>query len=211
MLPHERRAVVLSALVFLLLFFINISSNTLPVLKNVSKASAVTATLLIAVTLFLGPLSRFFPGYFKHDLIYRKFLGLSGFFFALLHALAAFVGTYKADIFLVFSVANPNFYPAVFGAIGLLVLFALAATSTAHAIKKLTFNNWKFLQRLGYLSLVFVVLHFVFVGNGYFLKSVAGQALLVFSFMVVVAKLLAIAAGLPKEHSKEEIKHLTKS
>lgn len=203
------RAYLNSFMVFAFFLVFNLFSNDLSFWKNVSKAMAVASVVLIGITLLLGPLSRFFPNHFRHDLVYRKPLGLAGFAFGLLHGLVAFFNTYGGDLLFTFSEANKNFLPAVYGTVALLILVALAITSTPGAIKKLGFANWKTLQRTGYIAMVFIILHFALLGNGYFLNSTFGKAVFIFGITVLVAKVIVIVLGMKKKHSKEEIKSLS--
>ena len=135
---------------------------------------------------------------------------MAGFFFALVHAVSAFYGSYNANLGFIFSSANPNFWPAIFAIISLLILGVLAITSTPQAIKQLTFPKWKQLQRLGYVALFFAVLHFVFVDNFQFLQTITGKAVLALAMIAMFAKLVAMALDIDKAHSKKEIEHLTK-
>ncbi|HZX33995.1 MAG TPA: ferric reductase-like transmembrane domain-containing protein [archaeon] len=207
---HEFRSYINSFMVFAFFLAFNLLTNDLGLLKNVSKAAAVAGTILIAITLLLGPLSRFFPGHFRHDLIYRKPLGIAGFFFAAVHVVVAFFNSYNADIYYIFSESNPNFLPAVYGTVAFLILIALALTSTASAIKNMGFRKWKMLQRTGYIALALIMLHFATLGGGYFLKTNTGKTLLALGIIAIAAKILVLLLDIPKKHSKEEIKHLTK-
>ncbi|MCR4335379.1 MAG: ferric reductase-like transmembrane domain-containing protein [archaeon] len=207
---HEFRAYANSFLVFLFFLTFNIFTNDFLLLKNMSKASAVTATILIAITLLLGPLSRFFPKQFRYDLVYRKPLGLAGFGFAVIHATIVFFNTYNTDLFYIFSESNPNFIPVVYGTVALLILIALACTSAPKSIKNMGFEKWKTFQRTGYIALIFVILHFASLGNGYFLKSTIGKTVFALALIALVFKAISIILKKQKMHSSKEIEHLTK-
>ncbi|MFH1390797.1 MAG: ferric reductase-like transmembrane domain-containing protein [Candidatus Diapherotrites archaeon] len=208
---YDFRAYTNSFLVFLFFLTYNIFTNDLLLLKNISKASAVAATILIAITLILGPLSRFFPKHFRHDLVFRKPLGLAGFGFAVLHVAVSVVNTYNSDLFFIFSEANSNFLPAVYGTVALLIIIALAITSTPKSIKNMGFAKWKIFQRTAYIALIFTIMHFVYVGNGYFLKSTIGKSVLALALIALVFKAITIILGKKKKHSAKEIGHLTKN
>jgi len=210
MFTHQFKSYVNSILLFLIFLTYNIFSNDFVLLENINKASAVVATILIAITLLLGPLSRFFPKHFRHDLIYRKPLGLAGFGFGALHVIVTFFNTYNADLVYIFSEANPNFLPVVYGTVALLIIVALAITSKKKSIKNLGFVNWKTFQRTAYIALAFIMLHFAFVGEGYFLKSNIGKTVLVLGALAILLKIVTIALRKGKKHSRQEIEHLTK-
>ena len=207
---HELRAYANSMMVFLFYLTFHIFTNDFGLLKNISKASADAATILIAITLLLGPLSRFFSKHFRHDLIYRKPIGIAGVFFAVLHVIVAFVNTYNADLVYMYNPASPNFFAVIFCTLSILVLAISAVTSTKGAVKKLGFKKWKTLQRTAYIAILFGAIHFSLVGNGYFLRTTTGKALLGLVIIALAAKIVVILLNKKKTHSKLEKDYLTK-
>src|SRR3989338_11202984 len=101
-----------SIMVFLLLLSVYFSLfPETSATRVVSKAAAYAATLLIGFSLALGPLSRYIPSVFSHELRDRKSLGLWGYALAILHTILAFNGAYKLNVFLMLSPENSNLYP----------------------------------------------------------------------------------------------------
>tara|TARA_Y100000310_G_C20703935_1_gene832867 strand:+ start:5605 stop:6240 length:636 start_codon:yes stop_codon:yes gene_type:complete len=210
MLVHQFRIYINSFLVFLFFLIYNIFSNDLNFLTNLANAAAVASVILISITLLLGPLSRFFPSYFKHDLIFRKPMGISGFYFWILYFIVIFFNNYNANLFFMFSQANENLLATIFGTVALLILLAIVIITLPRIVKKIGFKKWKSTQRAAYIALVFIVLHFIYFENGYFLKSNLGKTVLILSLTTFAFKLLSLALKKKKKHSKLEITHLTK-
>lgn len=198
MLVHEFRSYANGVLVFLFFYVFNTMTNDLSVLENLGKATVITAIILISLTLLLGPLSRFFPKQFRHDLVYRKPLGLSGYFFVLAYGVINF------------SILTRELLPTVFWTIALIILSFQAAGVSPRAIKLMGFEKWKKLQIVGYIALAFMVLSFVSIGGGSFLKTTIGKSVLTLALITIGMKVLVITLGKKKKHSKFEINHLTK-
>lgn len=150
----------------------NVSFENVP-LFIANKAAALSATILIGFSFLLGPLARFWPNKFVPHLYLRKHLGLLGFGIAALHSLMSL------------ALLNPSYYPKFFSANGrlnfmgetsmlsgilaFLVFAAISITSLPPIEKYMDQNQWKFVQRLGYLAYVFVLVHVTVMGfQGWF-------------------------------------------
>ena len=118
------------------------------------------AMYLLISTLFLKPLSIFFPKIllFKQLLPLRKEFGVLIFWFALLHTiiLSYHVGVLPIEA-LLFS-PNPLTDFLFWGSLGFVIIVALGITSNKIAAKKLG-RRWKQLHYLAYPALGFVALH----------------------------------------------------
>ncbi len=153
----------------------------LSIIRLVSKAFATSAVILLAASLAVGPLSRIWPRLMP-NIAHRKYWGLTGFFFGLLHASLAFFDP------LVFSAQLALSRPNVrLGLMALFVFALLAVTSNQWAQKKLG-KHWKQIQQLGYVGLVFIGLDLAVLGDGTFIRTPLG---LLLGFVVVST--LAIA------------------
>lgn len=94
----------------------------------------------------------------------RRALGVSAAYFAVLHMLTGIFGQLGGVPGLL--LLPGRFQLAlVFGAVGLLVLLAMAVTSFDSVIRWMTFPRWKWLHRLGYGASVFVLLHVWIIGT----------------------------------------------
>lgn len=103
-------------------------------------------------------------GFMAQYLHARRALGVSAAYFALLHMLTGVFGQLGGISGLL--LLPGRFQVAlVFGAVGLLVLLAMAATSFDSVIRWMTFPRWKWLHRLSYGASVFVLLHIWILGT----------------------------------------------
>lgn len=138
-----------------------------------NKAISLSATILIGFSFLLGPLARFWPKPFVQQLPLRKHLGVLGFGLAALHAVVSLI------------LLTPAYYPKffsqngqlnfigetsmLFGILAFLVFAGITITSLPPVEKQMDQNQWKFVQRLGYLAYAFVLLHVAIMGyRGWF-------------------------------------------
>ena len=147
----------------------NVPFDNLP-LFIANKAVALSATILIGLSFLLGPLARFFPKAFVSQLYLRKHLGVIGFGVAALHAVMSLV------------LLNPSYYPRfyleggklnlvgesamLFGILSFLIFSAIFITSLPPIERHMHPNQWKVVQRLGYLAYIFVLMHVGIMGYG---------------------------------------------
>lgn len=116
-------------------------------------------------TLIISPLGHAIGKHrLKHLEFARRAIGVSAFYFALLHAVIALFGQLSGppqlqhlpDLFK---------WSLVSGGMALLVLALMAATSFDAVIRFMTFRKWKWLHRLVYLAGVCVILHIWMIGT----------------------------------------------
>lgn len=150
--------------------------------RTFSKGFAAAAVILLAVSLAVGPASRAWHR-LQPFVAHRKYWGLAGFAFGLLHAALAFSDPLLLSAQLALSRPNVRL-----GLMALSVFALLAVTSTAWAQRKLG-THWKKLQQLGYLGLIFVGLDLAVLGDGTFIRTPLGLLLaaLVFGTLAVAA------------------------
>lgn len=100
----------------------------------------------------------------KHLEFARRAIGVSAAYFALLHAGIALWGQLGG-------LSQIALLPTLFqwslagGALALLILLVMAATSFDKVVKFMTFKRWKWLHRLVYAGLIIVVLHIWSIGT----------------------------------------------
>lgn len=138
-----------------------------------NKAIALSATILIGLSFLLGPLARFFPKVFVPHLYLRKHLGIIGFGLAAMHALMSL------------TLLNPAYYSKfynqggkfnllgesslLFGILSFLIFSVIFITSLPPMERHMHPQQWKVVQRLGYLAYIFVLAHVVIMGfQGWF-------------------------------------------
>lgn len=94
----------------------------------------------------------------------RRALGVSSFYFALLHSCFGFFGQLGGLVGIPF-LGETYLWALIPGFIALLVFSLLAATSFDIAIKKMTFLRWKLLHRLIYLGGILAIAHTFLIGS----------------------------------------------
>lgn len=123
--------------------------------KLLMRLSGIWACVFMAAALSITPLMK--RKRLKALTRYRRFVGLSAFFYAILHLviyLVLFAGLswrwIRSDL-----LEKPYIYA---GVLALVVLFVLAITSTKKMMKRLG-RNWKRLHRFVYLAALAILLH----------------------------------------------------
>jgi sulfoxide reductase heme-binding subunit YedZ len=126
-------------------------------IEFITHSTGLWTLRFLMLTLAITPARRLLktPGLIR----YRRMLGLFAFFYGMLH-LTTYVWLDKFfDVHeMLKDVAKRRFITA--GALGLLVMAPLAATSTAGWIRRLGGRNWQRLHRLIYVSAAAGVVHF---------------------------------------------------
>jgi len=122
-----------------------------------NKVFATTALVLIGLSFALSGLCYFWD-FVDTKIIYRKFLGLVGFVFAIVHIVVTLN-------FLPNKFAYPDWFIAnkisvIFAVIALLILTVMAVISNRFAALELGNKRWRMILRIGYLAFIFVIIHF---------------------------------------------------
>lgn len=119
----------------------------------------------------------------------RKPLGLYAAFYAFLHFVAFAVWDYQLDFSLIWSeIASKTFI--IFGAIALVILLVLAATSFKSLQRKMG-KTWVWLHRLVYVAGVLVVIHYLLSIKGDLFNFQGDYALAIIA-LVIVSLLLMV-------------------
>lgn len=147
------------------------------------RSASFTGANFIGFALLSSIVFKFWPSTSRHWR-FRRYLGVVGVFFILVHILLAenFVFDWALDK--VYFSLNPFNNPVVFGSLALPIFLAMALTSSDWAVQKMTFRWWKFVHRFVYLAYVFMIFHFSLMAPqqldswpGYFLLSTTGLVL----------------------------------
>lgn len=127
-----------------------------------NKAIAMAATILIGISFVMGPLARFSQGIVRH-LYLRKHVGLVGFALAAMHTLMSMIllgPAYYSRLYLASGKLTLVGESAMlFGVLAIVVFSIVSITSMPPIFKHMDFKQWQFVQRLGYLAYIFVMLH----------------------------------------------------
>lgn len=157
-----------------LLQYVWLSSDILEI--SLVLSFAFTGATLISASLLTSPVFKWFPRLVQYWRI-RRYLGVSGAVFALLHALGAYYFYFAFDLARAYPSFNPFINPIVFGSLTLPILLVMAITSIERIVKKLGGRAWKMIHRLVYPAAIAMIFHFLLI-NPPFLLNPAGYLLL---------------------------------
>jgi DMSO/TMAO reductase YedYZ heme-binding membrane subunit len=172
---------------------------------ELNKAAADTSIILMGLSMWLSSLGYFF-NVFDWAIVYRKFLGLIGFAFALAHLILSWE-PFKA----LFSAATwqaGHAWPALAGVIALVIFTIMALISNSGAARLLGGKAWRHVLRTGYIAVLLVMVHVVLLKSPRWIswyeggmKTPPAVSLLVTIFMAVVVlmRLLLWVALLRKQ------------
>jgi len=132
---------------------------------KITQTYALTAAGFLYMALLAGP----FCYNFKTPLnaLYlkaRRAIGVSAFYFAVLHASYGFLG--ELGGFTSLSSLDLKYLIAItLSFSGLIILSLMAATSFDFMVKFMTFKKWKLLHRFVYLASFFILVHALLIGE----------------------------------------------
>lgn len=164
------------------------ADNQLLTIK-LTQLYAFSALGFLYAALLIGPAIRVFPFIpAKSKLIHaRRAVGISAFYFVLLHSNLAFFGLLGG--FRGLEYLDSKYLLAI----GLsftaeMILSLMAATSFDYMVKKLTYRWWKFLHRFVYLAGTLVVAHALLIGTHFqnLFSPVALVSFALLAFLLVV-------------------------
>lgn len=169
LLRNHRFFVLLSSVAIALVVFFVIDARAPDEqarLIRLVRAYALLALTYLYTALLAGPFCYSFPRfpYRAHYLFARRAIGVSAYFFALLHASLAFFGLLGGFSGLPFLSAH-YLFAITLGATALVILFCMAATSFDSMVRFLTFRRWKFLHRFVYGAGFLVMVHALLLGT----------------------------------------------
>ncbi|MGI9027828.1 MAG: ferric reductase-like transmembrane domain-containing protein [Candidatus Saccharimonadales bacterium] len=137
-------------------------------LIRTQQTYGLLSIVFLYFALLAAPLTKIFPNMRgKNEYLHlRRAIGVSAFFFALLHALVAFFGQLGGFNGLGF--LSPRYSIALLlGFIALIILTVMAVTSFDKVIDKMGFRRWKRLHRLIYIAGLAILVHIVMLGTHY--------------------------------------------
>ena len=127
-----------------------------------NKAIAMAATILIGISFVMGPLARFSQGIVRH-LYLRKHIGLVGFALAAMHTLMSMILLGPAYYNRLYTSAGKltlvGESAMLFGVLAIVIFSIVSITSMPPIFKHMDPRQWQFVQRLGYLAYICVMLH----------------------------------------------------
>jgi DMSO/TMAO reductase YedYZ heme-binding membrane subunit len=122
-----------------------------------NKVFATTSLVLIGLSFALSGLCYFWD-FVDTKIVYRKVLGLVGFYYSLVHVFVT--------LFLL-----PNKFPlpswimghiptVVFATLGLIIFIVMAIASDNDVMHELGSKSWRRTMRAGYIAYIFIIIHF---------------------------------------------------
>jgi len=157
-------SVLLSGMVYVWVVT-TIPQGALQIVK-LQQIYAFAAIIFLYFALLAGPFCytfRRFP-YRGQYLKARRAIGVSAFYFSLLHVLLTFFGQLGGFSGLGF-LSEKYLFALILGVIALVIFFFLAITSFDVVVAKMTFPKWKLLHRFIYLGGILVLVHTVMLGT----------------------------------------------
>jgi|WetSurMetagenome_2_1015567.scaffolds.fasta_scaffold55722_3 DMSO/TMAO reductase YedYZ heme-binding membrane subunit len=137
----------------------------IPASTSYIRFFALSAYLLLCVSLMIGPLTVLYPQTFAQTVEPRRAVGIACFVFAILHGILVIWLKWDWGLApLLVSLGSLATIPAT------LILLALTLTSSDYAIKKMGPALWKNVQRFNYLAFAFSSVHFILLANGLFVQ-----------------------------------------
>lgn len=203
---HIGRHIVITALwvlvIFLLLLY-QFPADRRFTLFFINKTAAQTAVVLVGLSFLLGPLCKIFH-FLSHHLRYRKYFGLAGFAAIIVHVILS-LAQYNDRFPLAWY--REHALGIAFAITAVVIFLILAITSTNRSIHWLGGNQWKMVQRTGYIGLLYTLIHMYVVANSRWQQWMEGKvdmptSVLIFAFgvLVIVARLIALVIDYLKPH-----------
>ncbi|MBI4019449.1 MAG: ferric reductase-like transmembrane domain-containing protein [Candidatus Aenigmarchaeota archaeon] len=187
--PH-----IISAFVVLMLSWYYFFSLGRPFGINYLNAiAAFSAVFIIGMSFLLGPIARFVPA-LREDLQYRKTFGLWGYVLASVHlALVPMVLLQNSREMTLADGAS-----MAFAAVAFMIFTLMAITSTGKWIATLGYENWKSLQRTGYIAMAAMIFHVALLEGGVFFSRTTGIAAMAFILFVFLLRAIVLILGIRK-------------
>jgi DMSO/TMAO reductase YedYZ heme-binding membrane subunit len=167
--------------------------TTTHALATLMRQYAFTALFLLYVVLVPGLLLSFFPKFGLNGLfVYlRRALGVSVFFFALLHGSIGFFNNLSGSFLSVLFLSPRNQWALVFSGTAFCIFTAMALTSFDR-MEKLLGKRWKKLHKLIYVAGILVIFHAFFIGSHFTVPTspipmIVNILSLIFIFLEVAA------------------------
>lgn len=199
------RVTVFGLIVFGLLYFYT-SSNKTP--NPLNKAVADTSIILMGLSMLLSSIC-YFWNFLDAKIIYRKYLGLIGFAFALVHIVLSY--SLLERLFTVTTWQQGSYWPALTGAIAAVIFAVMAIISNTFAASRLGGKTWRFILRTGYLAMFLILAHVVLLKSARWMtwynegmQSPPSASLIAAGFIVLVLVMRIILWLTLKKKSKAQ-------
>jgi DMSO/TMAO reductase YedYZ heme-binding membrane subunit len=172
-----------------------------------NKSMADTSIILIGLSMLLTSLCYFWD-FVDTKIIYRKYLGVIGFFYGVVHtllSLSAFLSLFKTETW-----AKGTPWPVLSGGIALGIFAIMTLISNRYAVYTLGGIMWRRILRVGYIAVALVWVHVYLLKSARIItwytggmKTPPSASLIVLIFMtiVVVMRILLWISLLKKQNA----------
>jgi DMSO/TMAO reductase YedYZ heme-binding membrane subunit len=157
---------------------------------ELNKSAADAAIILMGWSMLLSSVCYFWNS-LDWAIIYRKYLGLVGFAYAIAHLVLSwqpFVNLFQAETW-----QRGAAWPAFAGTLAMVIFTIMAIISNSFLARKLGGLWWRRILRTGYVAIIFVWLHVVLLKSARWvtwyqegMQTLPSLSLLVSVFMVIV-------------------------
>lgn len=188
----------------LILFCMTFYTSSNLQLIRMNQMSAFISLIFLYLALLPSPLYSAFPLLpFKTQYTKaRRAIGVSAFFFALLHSLIGFFGQLQGFEGLGF-LSDRYLFSLFLGFVSLQILFFLTLTSFDKAVSYLTFPTWKKLHRFIYLASLFILIHTLMLGTHFTdLSKIIPQLFFFFFSLLLILEAVRLDKFLQKKYFK---------
>lgn len=205
LIKNIRFYVLLSSILLSIVIYIYVVLFTQENLRSLYlvQSYAFSSFTYLYFALLVGPLGRVFPRFpFKNGYTKaRRSLGVSAFYFALLHSTISFF-TQIGGLHGLLLLNNIYLTAITLSFSALIILFLLSATSFDFIIAKLTFPKWKKLHRLIYIGGIFILIHALLIGSHFaILSSLIPQLFFLALSILLILEAKAFDSYLARKYS----------
>jgi len=163
-----------------LLFYFQYTNQSLE--SSLIRSFGNAGLTLLSAALIASAVFKWWPRTAQYWRV-RRYLGVSGFYFALLHGFFVLAFNLKWDFSILFFSFNPYENAMMFGLVALVILLVMACTSFDKIMQGYP-KNWKRIHRFVYLAFLAAILHSLIMNPvGY--KTVPGAIRFIFSILAI--------------------------
>ncbi len=186
-LQRYSKVLIFGLVVFGLLYWYTVAQD---IPSPVNKAVADTSVILMGASMLLSSIC-YFWNFLDFKIIYRKYLGMVGFAFGILHIVLSFSALQR--LFLLETWQQNAYAPALAGLLAAIIFGVMAVISNTFAMSVLGGKLWRYILRTGYLAMILVLAHVVLLKLARWttwynqgMQSPPSASLLISVFIVIV-------------------------
>ncbi len=194
-IPAERRLLIHSHILAVITFVIAalalfLQKGTFS-LRLVNQSTAWTAVFLIGLSFAMSGIC-YFWNFADRKIVYRKHIGIVGFFYGLAHFVLTLYLLSKRANLLDYFTSPEHFWPFFFAATALLYFGFMYGISNQYAAHELGGKHWRMALRFGYVAFIFAMLHFGILGwnAGTLFTFSLNTVFFVFSLLVILMRII---------------------